>query len=92
MNIKNNTINLKELRTKISIKSYFKDNFAIKNIKLSTSKINIKDLYEHESIKIENTEIDAFFSLNSIHVTPLVTPVIFKSIDKVIKNYWICIK
>ena len=39
-----------------------------------------------ESIKIENTEIDAFFSLNSIHVTPLVTPVIFKSIDKVIKR------
>ena len=39
-----------------------------------------------ESIQIENTEIDAFFSLNSIHVTPLVTPVIFKSIDKVIKR------
>ena len=39
-----------------------------------------------ESIKIENTEIDAFFSLNSIHITPLVTPVISKSIDKVIKR------
>ena len=49
-------------------------------------------IFADESIKIENTEIDAFFSLNSIHITPLVTPVISKSIDKVIKNYWICIK
>ena len=39
-----------------------------------------------ESIKIENSEIEAFYSLNSIQVTPLVTPVISKSIDKVIKR------
>jgi len=39
-----------------------------------------------ESIKIENTEIEAFYSLNSIQVTSLVTPVISKSIDKVIKR------
>ena len=39
-----------------------------------------------ESIKIENTEIDAFYSLNSIQVSPLVTPLISKSIDKVIKR------
>ena len=39
-----------------------------------------------ESIKIENTEIEAFYSLNSIQVTPLVTPVISKSINKVIKR------
>jgi hypothetical protein len=39
-----------------------------------------------ESIKIENSEIEAFYSSNSIQVTPLVTPVISKSIDKVIKR------
>ena len=55
-------------------------NFAI------TVRYSGDTLTADDSIKIENTEIEAFYSLNSIQVTPLVTPIISKSIDKVIKR------
>ena len=55
-------------------------NFAI------TVRYSGDTLTADDSIKIDNTEIEAFYSLNSIQVTPLVTPIISKSIDKVIKR------
>ena len=43
-------------------------------------------LVADQSIKMDNEEIDTYFSLNSMLVTPDVTPIISKSVEKVIKR------
>ena len=42
--LENNLISLEKISTNLSIDSYLKDTFAIKNIQLSSSKIDIKNL------------------------------------------------
>ena len=44
LHIQNNVINLKKISTNLSINSYLNDDFAIENINLSASKINIRNL------------------------------------------------
>ena len=53
----NNLINLKKLSTNLSINSYLKGNFAIENIKLTTSKIHIKNLIKSIRLYQNNTQL-----------------------------------
>ena len=54
----NNLINLKKLSTNLSINSYLKDNFVIENVKLSTPKIEIKNLIK--SIRLYRNNVQLF--------------------------------
>ena len=53
----NNLINLKKLSTNLSINSYLKGNFAIENIKLTTSKIHIKNLVKSIRLYQNNAQL-----------------------------------
>ena len=53
----NNLINLKKLSTNLSINSYLKGNFAIENIKLTTSKIHIKNLIKSIRLYQNNAQL-----------------------------------
>ena len=53
----NNLINLKKLSTNLSINSYLKGNFAIENIKLTTSKIHIKNLIKSIRVYQNNAQL-----------------------------------
>jgi len=50
-------INLKKLSTNLSINSYLKGNFAIENIKLTTSKIHIKNLIKSIRLYQNNAQL-----------------------------------
>ena len=52
-----------------------------KTVRYSGDKLRAKD-----SIKRSNDEINSFFTMNSMLINPLVTPVISKSIDNVIRR------
>ena len=54
----NNLINLKKLSTNLSINSYLKGNFVIENVKLSTPKIEIKNLIK--SIRLYRNNVQLF--------------------------------
>ena len=54
----NNLINLKKLSINLSINSYLKDNFVIENVKLSTPKIEIKNLIK--SIRLYRNNVQLF--------------------------------
>ena len=54
----NNLINLKKLSINLSINSYLKGNFVIENVKLSTPKIEIKNLIK--SIRLYRNNVQLF--------------------------------
>jgi len=57
LHIQNNVINLKKISTNLSINSYLNDDFAIENINLSSSKINIRNLIKSLRIYKNNTQL-----------------------------------
>ena len=57
LHVGNNLINLKKLSTNLSINSYLKGNFAIENIKLTTSKIHIKNLIKSIRLYQNNAQL-----------------------------------
>ena len=62
------------------------DNLSESRLFAESVRFSGDSLKTNRQTQIDSSEINAFFSLNNLHVTPLITPIISKCIENVTRN------